>query len=292
MNTHVQSDTVAAQDDRLAALCAALVGNYELAESLLGRQASSGYTAADLDVLARIAIHRGDAARAGALWRAAIVADPTLEPSRRALRALDGTWRAKATVQRLVALVAWALLGAAGVVGVSAIAFHLLAASEPGAVATGPQVLSRADPSRGRKDAAAAPITSVHGAKVSFDGRSTRIAFREPLFAYRTEFRSGSQDALQDLGLKVSSLPKSWEVLVEGHTDALLPSVDSPFRDNYTLGLARAAAVARFLVTEAGVSSSVLKVSASGASRDPSSPDTVRVSPADRTVEIVISPRR
>jgi hypothetical protein len=77
----------------LRAFALAATGQLDEAERLLDADPVEAKSARELDLLARIAVQRGDDARARTLWERALATDPQDFTARAALKILQGHWR-------------------------------------------------------------------------------------------------------------------------------------------------------------------------------------------------------
>lgn len=89
----------------LQAFALAATGQLDEAERLLGTEPGQSASPIELDLLARIAVHRGDDAHAKALWKRVLETDPQNPTARTAIRSLENHWRQWETIRNL-ALVA------------------------------------------------------------------------------------------------------------------------------------------------------------------------------------------
>lgn len=116
-------------DDRPAMLLRAFAcgatGNLVEAERLLGDVPDDTRSIQELDLLARIAVHRGDDQRAASLWRGVLVTDPQNESARAALARLRSPWKSHRLLRHAgVLMMLGGLLGAALLVATLALMAH------------------------------------------------------------------------------------------------------------------------------------------------------------------------
>jgi flagellar motor protein MotB len=250
-------------------------GELQEAEDILCREVNPPDSVEGLDLLARIAVQRGQFARARGLWRAALEKDGTNETLRSALARLDQPWLAFAIARRLGILTALAIGLALAAVGLLALSRpQFLASPAPSVILLTPSREQHVSASRlttlvpqpqptstnaqGNSDARLEPETprvpplfSIAGATVSTNNTELRIIFDEGLFAYRCELTESARTRLETVGRAIRErAPDCW-VIVEGHTDSDPLPPNSDFKDNFTLGLHRALAAAEVLKARA-----------------------------------------
>lgn len=85
----------------LQAFALAATGQLEEAERLLGKEPGQLASPMELDLLARIAVHRGDDARAKTLWERVLEIDPQSPTARAALKRLRNHWRQWETIRKI-----------------------------------------------------------------------------------------------------------------------------------------------------------------------------------------------
>jgi hypothetical protein len=103
----------------LQAFALAATGQLEEAERLLGTEPDPSASPMELDLLARIAVHRGDDARAKTLWERVLETDPRSPTAHEALRRLRNHWRQWETIRKIaVVALPGILLLATVIVGV------------------------------------------------------------------------------------------------------------------------------------------------------------------------------
>jgi tetratricopeptide (TPR) repeat protein len=102
----------------LSASTLAANGRLEEAEALLSPDGRLPSAPQALDLLARIAIHSGDLKQARKLWEAALQAEPSYEPARRALQSLQTPWFALAVIKRIAFLLSASLAACLALIGV------------------------------------------------------------------------------------------------------------------------------------------------------------------------------
>ena len=85
----------------LAAASEAAVGNYVQAENLLRGIGGVSLPVRVLDLLARIAVHKGQDSEARKLWDLVLVAEPNNAAAKAALARLGSPWRLRAWISRI-----------------------------------------------------------------------------------------------------------------------------------------------------------------------------------------------
>ena len=85
----------------LAAASEAAVGNYVQAENLLRGIGGVSLPVRVLDLLARIAVHKGQDSEARKLWDLVLVAEPNNAAAKAALARLGSRWRLRAWISRI-----------------------------------------------------------------------------------------------------------------------------------------------------------------------------------------------
>jgi len=90
----------------------------------------------ELDLLARIAVHKGQFAQARRLWQAVLEKEPTDEPAKTALAKLNSPWIALWFIRRFALLAGIAALLSLSAVGLLALFYGFLLAEPPAQMAT------------------------------------------------------------------------------------------------------------------------------------------------------------
>ena len=92
-------------------------GQYVEAEQILLSGGFPPRTVAELDLLARIKVQKGDDEQARNLWMLALKKDPEYSPAREALEILASPWRMRRVAFRLGRILAYGLVGALAIFG-------------------------------------------------------------------------------------------------------------------------------------------------------------------------------
>ena len=295
-------DTEKAEANTQAAKCARILqanalasrGEYDKAEALLLDGRDLPASEEELDVLARLALHTGRLRRATHLWRLVAQKNPHHEAARLANRWLTPPWLFLAFGRRLLQLAAFALLCAFAVAG----AYYAISYRQgpPPSVSThyrvqqGPprhsslplapvpisppvpqgsvqEQIASSETTPAESPPASLPLlllNAIDGCTIHTNGNEARIVFDAGLFSYRCEF---TQDAREQIANVAQTLlhnaDRCW-IVVEGHTDSDPLPPNSPYRDNYTLGLQRALAVAATLVTDCHLPRDAVQATSAG----------------------------
>ena len=222
-----------------------------------------------LDLLARVRAQRGRVEDAKVLWQQVLAVDPTNRSARDAMQAVEGgslaTWRLRVAASAL----AMALLFAAFVVaiaklgGINGTERRPQDSSSRVAQATS-VVRSKESPSP-----TAPPLPDiVHetaGIRWHKLGSGFLITFDRELFDHGTDLSGLAQRQLMKVADSLRGQPHLAGVTVVGCTDEKTLRADSPFNDNFSLGLARAAKIVEFLSARGQLPGAILAARSSGA---------------------------
>jgi flagellar motor protein MotB len=222
-------------------------GNLDEAEHLLKKSGELPSSPTALDLLARIAVQKGQFEKAAKLWKVVLEKDPTNEAAKAAIEKLDSPWLTVALIKRAAVLASVTILLCLSVIGL-----YFLLKSEP-------QLQGQP----------AAPIISVPNASVSTVQDHTRIVFDEGLFSLRCELKDSAQKQLAILAQLLQERATHKRIVIDGHTDSYALRKDSPYKNNYELGMQRALTVALILEDQYRIEGSRIMVSSMGDSQPP-----------------------
>lgn len=274
------------------------------AEATLGSVHGLESSPQSLDLLARIRAQQGRLGEAQSLWAAASDLEPD-NPSYRAAARLAKVWErlhVRPDRVRILSVVAAAVLllfvasalwrnsrmapPAAGPPSTAEVA----ASAPPNPTHAVPPSLASSTPAASQAPAATTAPRAVHlsGAVTRQEGDATVVLFEDGLFAAGAALTPAAERILDQLA---ANLRNQWgAVAITGHTDDLPVRPGSLFRDNVSLGFARAVAVAERLRTVAGLDAGTLQLRSLGAHQPPFPNDSPEGRQRNRTVVIRISP--
>lgn len=130
------------------------------------------------------------------------------------------------------------------------------------------------------------------GITTTEDRGRLRLTFDQGLFAGGSEqIRSEKISLLNTLGQRLKDYPKAISIHVIGSTDDVPLATGGRFRDNGSLGLARAVAVVERLKTSSGLPLSAFSMCSGGDERTPFPNDTTQNRARNRSVMIELTPR-
>jgi excisionase family DNA binding protein len=134
-------------------------------------------------------------------------------------------------------------------------------------------------------------LFNLSGTKVKSDNNEIRITFQEGVFSSGITVSDSGKSQLSRVAefLKVNA-PDFW-VIIEGQTDSKPVRSNSPFRDNYTLGLRRAVAATEVMRSETQFPNDRLLASSSGGLPPPFPENESGSASRNRTVILRLVPR-
>jgi excisionase family DNA binding protein len=134
-------------------------------------------------------------------------------------------------------------------------------------------------------------LFNLSGSTVNSNNNEIRITFQEGVFSSGITVSDSGKAQLSRVAefLKVNA-PDFW-VIIEGQTDSKPVRSNSPFRDNYTLGLRRAVAATEVMRSEAQFPNDRLLASSSGGLPPPFPEDQAGSAARNRTVILRLVPR-
>lgn len=269
-----------------------------------------------LDMLARIAVRRGHFEPAKELWRTALAIDPGNEAAVKALASINKPWLVYAILRRLAFLAGLALvtiLVLAGIMTVWPIVRTLILPADsswnrisaPHRIASnrlipkiskgGAEIVVPSQqysspkmelPAKQKVSFKPLPVFSLTGAAVSADGNGIKIVFNEGLFAYRDVLKDSAVKSLSELGMIVKDNAQEFSIIVEGYTDSDLMPPNTLFRNNYELGLHRAVAAIKIILTSTEMPTDSIVACSSGDKSTPFPNDSYENKQKNRTVVV------
>ena len=276
-------NTAPLQEERrlVAALCEALEGRLDRADGLLRESGESTLSAPAIDVLARVAVARGDDDEARRLWQLALERDGDFEPAHAALAALDSPWRAKAMLRAGIIATGGLLIAVLAGFGVR----DLVSAPQRQTATVSPAVAAAPVATTSAPVQASWPDLQVAGFEVEQRPGSLTLRPAKPLFGDRCELAATAAADLKSLAGLMQAELHDCTVVIVGQTDPRTVRSDSAFRDNYNLGWQRAVAVADYLRRVHGVESQRITGTSAGlASASATAGGPAEQSNAERTV--------
>lgn len=134
-------------------------------------------------------------------------------------------------------------------------------------------------------------LFNLSGTTVNSNNNEIRITFQEGVFSSGISVSDSGKAQLSRVAefLKVNA-PDFW-VIIEGQTDSKPVRSNSPFRDNYTLGLRRAVAATEVMRSETQFPNDRLLASSSGGLPPPFPEDQSGSAARNRTVILRLVPR-
>lgn len=290
------------------ALSLAASGQYDAAEQCILGAGSLCSSPQAKDLLARLAVHKGDFASAEQLWSELAAEAPQFEPGKRALGALRSGWLGRAVLRRVVYLAGIAGVLLLAVIGVFALVSHSTtscmvrpecmtaalrsSATSGNASQTVVPPGSPLPPTESSVPSPEPPISlSVPGCTVVTNQNELTVLFPYGLFSSRCAFRDGAPSLVREAARALKTVPADLLVVVEGHTDAVPLPDASKSGNHYYLGYCRAIAVADILLAEHPVPSCNIVLSSAGADNPPFMGTDAAARANNRTVVLRIRQR-
>lgn len=211
-------------------------GNLGDAESLLRKKEEQFLSVESLDLLARIAVQKGQHDQAGQLWKSVLKNDPANEAAKSALKRLDSSWVAVALFKRFALMAGILVIIFLSVVGLFAL-FNGDRQSQP-------QSVTSTDKSSQVK------VTSslnIPGCSIYADKGETKIVFNDGLFNLCCNLKDSAREQIADVARLLQDNVPNGRIIIEGHTDSSSMRKNNLYKDNYDLGFMRALTVARIL---------------------------------------------
>jgi len=295
-------------------------GEITKAEEILRRIHSRMPSCEALDLMARIAVSKGQMSEARSLWQEVLEIDRSNVSAKAALARLDSPWLVPAILARCGFLVTMALLASLVIVGVFAL-FNIqrfIDSNHPGGFQSSETLIHISEcPTRDQSQPSTTgvvkssktvalgdapipaqpfsnppPLFSIPACSVTTNLTETRIIFEEGLFARRCELISNANDRLDAVSRTLSERGTGCWIIVEGYTDSDPISANSIYRDNFDLGMHRGLVVAEVLKKTAGILPQDVLVSSAGDNISPLFPgDESEIKMKNRTVVIHVMPK-
>jgi flagellar motor protein MotB len=273
---------------------------YPEAEVILGLlDLSEGkYRSAACDLLGKIKAKQGQYAEAKACFQKAIALDPNNVSPRDALDSLPAYQRKRRTL-RMAGVTAPLLTLAIGLsVFIWLGHYKKGASSEQKINAAGPAIanadmgLLGATEKKPSQDGIKWPAFDNSGLSATQSPSELRIVFNQGVFANKCELTADGQRLARVVAEKIKQSGERFFIIIEGHTDNLPIYNDSPYKDNFHLGLCRAETILSIFHSEHGLPKSML-LGVSAGEKAPLYPnDSEETRHKNRTVSIRILPVR
>lgn len=134
-------------------------------------------------------------------------------------------------------------------------------------------------------------LMDLPGCIITSNKNEIRIKFEEGIFASGLKVDKKGREQLAKVGaLFTEKAPDFW-LIIEGQTDGTAMRQQSPFRDNFTLGLRRAVAATEVLRENGNFPSDRLLVSSTGGMSQPFGNDVPNAAARNRTVVLRLVPK-
>ncbi len=134
-------------------------------------------------------------------------------------------------------------------------------------------------------------LMDLPGCIITSNKNEIRIKFEDGIFASGLKVDKKGREQLARIGaLFTEKAPDFW-LIIEGQTDGTAMRQQSPFRDNFTLGLRRAVAATEVLRENGNFPSERLLVSSTGGMTQPFSSDVPNAAARNRTVVLRLVPK-
>lgn len=222
-------------------------GNLDEAEQLLRKSGEPPLSIADMDLLARIAVQKGQHEQARQLWKTILEKDPTHEAAKAAIEKLGSPWIAVALIKRIAFLASIAVVLCLSMVGLFAL-FNIDQHPQPPSTT---------------------PAFSVPGCSVYTNRGETRIVFNEGLFTLRCKLKDSAKEQFAIIARLLQENAPNSRIIIEGHTDSYPMRKSSDYKDNYALGLQRALTVAEVLKSDHQIASGRILLTSMGDANPP-----------------------
>lgn len=245
--------------DFLTALNLVASGNLDAAERFLQKDGELLSSVAALDLLARIAVRKGEYEQAEHLWKVVLEKDPTHEAAKAAMERLGSPWITIALMKRIAFLASFAVILCLSTIGLIAL-INVVQQS---------QLQPAAPANRSAKMGATTPVFSVPECSVDTNQGETRIVFDDGLFTRRCKLKTSAKERLSTFARLLRENAPNSRIIIEGHTDSYPMRKNSLYKDNYVLGLQRALTVAELLKAHYQISGGRILVTSMGDANPP-----------------------
>ncbi len=134
-------------------------------------------------------------------------------------------------------------------------------------------------------------LMDMPGCIITSNKNEIRIKFEEGVFASGLKVDKKGREQLARVGAMFAEKAPDFWLIIEGQTDGTAMRQQSPFRDNFTLGLRRAVAATEVLRENGNFPSERLLVSSTGGMTQPFSSDVPNAAARNRTVVLRLVPK-
>lgn len=134
-------------------------------------------------------------------------------------------------------------------------------------------------------------LMELPGCVITSNKNEIRIKFEEGIFASGLKVDKKGREQLAVTGAMIAKNAPDFWLIIEGQTDGTAMRQQSPFRDNYTLGLRRAVAATEVLREDANFPPERLLVSSTGGMTQPFTSDVPNAAARNRTVILRLVPK-
>jgi len=309
-NSEQQEASIRSQIQFLQAQEAALCGHYEHAESILSGIENEAIGPDALDLMARIAVQKGQIKKARQLWAVVLKKDPGNEKASAALKRLHSSWLSLAIFKRVVFLAIIAALIFMTCYGALALISRKASILEENSVVYSTPHLSvpklplpvqptgqdspvepTAEMQQLQLPEWSTPKLSVEGWTVSTGENEWCAVPNEALFGWRSEL---TEDAVASLSRMAEALGGNVEecwIVIEGHTDSDPMSANSQYRDNDDLAFHRALAVGQQLRARSDLPAKSILLTTSATSKPLFNEDSAESKARNKTAVIKLYPK-
>lgn len=177
----------------------------------------------------------------------------------------------------------------------------LLEAPTPKPVQLTPEVAARTQPIAATPPATDQNLEAINrllpslmelpGCVITSNKNEIRIKFEEGIFSSGLKVDKKGREQLAITGAVIAKNAPDFWLIIEGQTDGTAMRQQSPFRDNYTLGLRRAVAATEVLREDGNFPAERLLVSSTGGMSQPFSSDVPNAAARNRTVILRLVPK-
>ena len=177
----------------------------------------------------------------------------------------------------------------------------LLEAPTPKPVQLTPEVAARTQPISATPPATDQNLEAINrllpslmelpGCVITSNKNEIRIKFEEGIFSSGLKVDKKGREQLAVTGAVIAKNAPDFWLIIEGQTDGTAMRQQSPFRDNYTLGLRRAVAATEVLREDGNFPAERLLVSSTGGMSQPFSSDVPNAAARNRTVILRLVPK-
>ena len=134
-------------------------------------------------------------------------------------------------------------------------------------------------------------LMDLPGCIITSNKNEIRIKFEDGIFASGVKVDKKGREQLAATGAVIAKNAPDFWLIIEGQTDGTAMRQQSPFRDNYTLGLRRGVAATEVLREDSNFPAERLLVSSTGGMTQPFSSDVPNAAAKNRTVILRLVPK-